>query len=137
MKLDFSLTICIPLLRVGQYVSRPPALNTIASLTVLIPQVDMLPGLGLWLVKRADGMLSRDQRRYFTLAYALRPRALRLVYYADLTDGAPTGRKGAIELSSTTTYKIVDAVLLVVRLCCVSLSVCPMQSGMVLFDWVA
>eukprot|EP00047_Mylnosiga_fluctuans_P019018 m.77744 g.77744 ORF g.77744 m.77744 type:complete len:1563 (+) comp7929_c0_seq1:66-4754(+) len=63
-------------------------------------EILMLPGEGAWMLKKADGLLARDQRRFFALVFGLHTRRVKIAYYSDVSDGVPVGKKGAIELSA-------------------------------------
>ncbi len=58
---------------------------------------NLLPGVGIWLVKKGEGM-GRDRRRYFSLFKGRTSRALKFAYFADVKNGIPIERKGHIML---------------------------------------
>lgn len=61
---------------------------------------DVLNGRTVWLAKRGEGvgLFTGAKRRFFVLALGQQSGLLKFNYYADVRDGLPHGKKGAIEL---------------------------------------
>ena len=78
---------------------------------------DVLPGRGVWLSKRGDGagVLTGSKKRYFVLVRGVMSRLLRFNYYASFRGGAPSDKRGAIELFPGTKCAVNGTLLTIVR----------------------
>ncbi len=74
----------------------------------------MLPGDGVWMLKKAEGLLARDQRRFFALTFGMHTRHVKISYFSDLNEGVPVGKKGSFPVTGATVFEVKEKNLRVV-----------------------
>ena len=84
-----------------------------------------LPSLGSdWVVKKGQGRMAGDKRRFVVPVYGTSSHKLKLRYYARNDDTGPSDPKGYIALSNPDTIIVEDVTIIIVRHVCVCACVC-------------
>ena len=77
-------------------------------------EVNLLPGTGIWLTKKGEGVASRERKRYFVLLKGKNSKLLKLAYFVDVKNGVPIDRKGFVPLTVMSNISTKGALIMIV-----------------------